>query len=37
MPRVFGHYVPARLLTLAAGEAAIVFGSVFLGRSSDST
>jgi len=31
MPRVFGHYVPARLLTLAAGEAAIVFGSVFLG------
>ena len=31
MPRVFGHYVPARLLTLAAGEAVIVFGSVFLG------
>src|SRR5207245_4320012 len=31
MPRVFGHYVPARLLTLAAGEALIVFGSVFLG------
>jgi sugar transferase (PEP-CTERM system associated) len=31
MPRVFGHYVPARLLALAAGEAAIVFGSVFLG------
>src|SRR3989442_10840483 len=31
MPRVFGHYVPARLLTLAAGEAVIDFGSVFLG------
>ena len=31
MPRVFGHYVAARLLALAGGEAAIVFGSVFLG------
>src|SRR2546425_6803904 len=31
MPRVFGHYVPAPLVALATGEAAVVFGSVFLG------
>src|SRR3989442_167815 len=31
MPRVFGHYGPAPLVALAPGEAAVVFGSVFLG------
>src|SRR5256712_2336996 len=31
MPRVFGHYVPAPVVALATGEAAVVFGSVFLG------
>ena len=31
MPRVFGHYVPAPVVALAAGEAGVVFGSVFSG------
>lgn len=31
MPRVFGHYVPSALLLLIGAEAAVVFGSVFLG------
>ena len=31
MLRVFGHYVPAPVVALAAGEAGLVFGSVFIG------
>jgi sugar transferase (PEP-CTERM system associated) len=31
MPRVSGHYVPARVVALAMTEGAIGFGSVFLG------
>lgn len=31
MPRVFGHYVPGRVLVLASGEATITFASVFVG------
>jgi sugar transferase (PEP-CTERM system associated) len=31
MLRLFGHYVPAPVVALAAGEAGFVFGSVFVG------
>ncbi len=31
MSRIFGHYVPSPLLLLIAAEAAVVFGSVFVG------
>ena len=31
MLRLFGHYVPASVVALATGEAALVFGSVFVG------
>jgi sugar transferase (PEP-CTERM system associated) len=31
MSRIFGHYVPAPVLALAAIEGAVVFGSVFVG------